>query len=152
MSMKKEDSLDSPLDPLGIDKENHQVMLQKIIQELGQFYDNLVVVLKDGSPWQKKLALDSFKRLQDGMRVRLESFCEKEGLDITQFEKFAMSSEMQDLPHIQEFKEKITDMDNKLTSMVKSKKNSESLDRSSKKAVKSLRKKRKMENRLRSNL
>jgi hypothetical protein len=143
--MKKED-------PLGGEKENHQLMLQKIIQELGQFYDNLVVVLKDGSPWQKKLALDSFKRLQDGMKQRLESFCEKEGLDVRLFEKFMTSPEMQESTHIQELKGKIADIDNKLTSMVKSKKNSQSVGSSSKKAIKSLRKKRKMENRLRSNL
>lgn len=112
--MTKEDPLDKLLSSLGGDRGNERVTMEKIVSELEEFYDNLALVLKHGTPWQKKTALGFFKNLQEGLKGKLEHFCREEGLDMKDVEKFLTLPEMQSLPETQEMQEKVHMMNQKV--------------------------------------
>ncbi len=123
MKEKQEDPLDHLLNVMGSkDKESNRATLQKIMGELSEFYDNLTLVLKYGTAWQKKLALNCFKNLQQGMKGKLETFCQKEGLNAKELEKILKGSIMQSSPQVLAAKEKIAAMEAKVEAVVKPRK------------------------------
>lgn len=112
---KSQDPFDMLLNAMQSGGEgDNRANLQKIIGELGEFYDSLDLVLKHGKDWQKKLAVQLFQTLQIGLKGKLEEFCDKEGVDISKLEAFFRHPETMKSPAAQEIKTEIDAMKEKV--------------------------------------